>query len=126
MKASASCFKTLPRTTPTPNQFVVRGLLLFLILGFMTPSLEAATYGENLRHGLKRGVKNTLGAPAEIFITIQDYHERAGWPYVRQGMGLFVGTGKMLLRFGSGVVDLGASWIPGVQGGLPVDPETLF
>ena len=115
MKESASLIKTL------------RTFFCFLTLTFLLIStVQAGTYAENLRYDLKRGLKNTLGAPVEIPLTIQDYHERAGWPYVRQGIGFFVGTGKMLVRLGSGLVDFGAAWIPGLQKGFPVDPETLF
>jgi hypothetical protein len=119
MKRSASS----PKTLRNKKQAL---LLSFLIMALVSGRAEAGTYAESLRYGLKRGVKNALSSPAEILIGIQDYHERAGWPYARQGIGFLVGTGKMLLRLGSGVVDLGAAWIPGLQEGLPVEPETLF
>ena len=99
--------------------------LFFLFLVFVSPA-KASTYSENLRHDLKRGLKNTLSAPAEIAIGFQDYHERAGWPFVRQFAGLGIGAGKMVLRLGSGLVDFGAAWVPGLQRGLPVKPEVLF
>lgn len=93
---------------------------------FLSSSVQAGTYRENLGDGLKRGVKNIFSSPAEILISVQDYHERSGWPFVRQMAGGVVGAGKMILRLGSGIVDLGAAWIPGIQQGIPLNPEVLF
>ncbi len=104
----------------------LRYLVPFVVLILFCDAVFAGTYGENLRHDLKRGFKNILEAPAEIPIAIQDYHERAGWPYVRQGWGFLVGTVKMVPRLGSGVLDLVVAWIPGLQQGLPLKPEVLF
>lgn len=98
----------------------------FVMLGSLPLSANASPYSDNLRHDLKRGVKNILTSPLEIAVGFQEYHERAGWPFVRQGIGILEGTGKMVLRLGSGAVDLGAAWIPGLQQGFPVKPEQLF
>lgn len=119
MKESALTLKTL-------NNKIFRVSAFFLLFCHFSIPADAGTYSENLRYDLKRGAKNILSSPLEIMVTIQDYHERAGWPYVRQGLGLVVGVGKMGLRLGSGLVDLGAAWVPGLQKGLPVQPEVLF
>ena len=116
--------KKKPKMSQKTRTF--RGLALLAALILFSQPVFAGTYGENLRYGLKRGVKNVLTAPAEMAVGFQEYHERAGWPFVRQFAGIGIGAGKMLLRFGSGVVDLGAAWIPGLQGGIPVKPEVLF
>ncbi len=92
----------------------------------LNSSAFANSYSENMRHTLKRGFKNILTSPVEIPIGFQEYHERAGWPFLRQSAGILVGAGNMILRLGSGVVDLGAAFIPGAQRGLPVTPEVLF
>src|ERR1043165_6555743 len=103
-------------------------VLLFFVLFNLTLSddARASTYTQQLQHNLKRGVKNILTSPLEIAVGFQEYHEKAGWPFVRQGIGLLAGTGKMVLRLGSGIVDLGAAWIPHLQQGLLVKPEVLF
>ena len=119
----------MPKTLKYKKLEKVQTLLTVIaILSILSsePLAFAGSYKENLKYDLKRGVKNILGSPAEIAIGFQDYHERAGWPVVRQLGGMLIGTGKMVLRLGSGVVDLGTAWIPGLQKSLPVRPETLF
>ena len=103
-------------------------IAIFLLAGLLLSPLstEAGSYRDNMKRDLKRGAKNILSSPAEILIGFQDYHERTGGPFVRQGIGIVVGTGKMVLRLGSGVVDLGAAFIPGLQHGVPVKPEALL
>lgn len=83
-------------------------------------------YWDNWKRDFGRGVKNVLSSPLEIPITIQDYHEKAGYPVVRHTTGFFDGTVKFVERAGSGLWDLITMWIPGDQEGLPPTPETLF
>ena len=87
---------------------------------------SSGDYKENMKHSLVRGLKNIVGAPLEIPITIQEYHEREGRPVIRHIAGLIDGSFQMLVRFGSGAWDLVAAFIPEHQEGMPVDPETLF
>ncbi|HTL46696.1 MAG TPA: hypothetical protein VL688_01400 [Verrucomicrobiae bacterium] len=100
-------------------------LLAVLLLG-ASASAYAGTYTENMKHTLIRGVKNILTGFLEIPITIQEYHEQAGKPFVRHAAGFVDGTFQAIARTGSGIWDLGAAFIPGGQEGLPVKPETLF
>ena len=99
---------------------------VFVVSLCLSDAVYADTYTQRLKFDLKRGIKNILTSPLEIAAGFQDYYERAGWPVVRQGMGMIVGAGKLVLRLGSGVADLGAAWIPVLQKGLPVKPEVLF
>ena len=88
--------------------------------------LYAESYLGNMQRNAVRGFKNIIGAPLEIPITIQEHHESAGYPVIRQTEGLFAGGFRMLKRFGSGVWDYAVLWIPGDQDGVPPKPETLF
>lgn len=89
-------------------------------------SSASGSYGENMKNSLLRGVKNIIGSPLEIPITIQEYHEQAGKPVVRHVAGFVDGLFQGVVRFGSGAWDFVAAFIPGHQEGMPVDPETLF
>lgn len=98
----------------------VIGLFLFSSMGM------AGEYGSNLRRNLWRGFKNIVGSPLEIPITVQEYHEGPGKPFIRHFGGALDGSGKMLLRAGSGLWDWLVAWIPDNQQGMLPDPETLF
>ena len=99
--------------------------LLFLAGG---PSALAgeATYFGNMRRDFVRGLKNVISSPLEIPITIQEYHEKAGYPLVRHTAGFFDGFVQFAERLGSGLWDFVSMLIPGDQEGLPPNPETLF
>ena len=86
----------------------------------------SSTYTTNMKSTLVRGLKNIVGSPLEIPITIQEYHEKEGKPVIRHVAGLVDGSFQTVLRFGSGAWDLVAAFLPGHQEGMPVDPETLF
>jgi putative exosortase-associated protein (TIGR04073 family) len=103
-------------------------ILLMSLIGLLitTPAFAEDSYLHAMRRDLVRGFKNVLTSPLEIPIAIQEYHESAGKPYVRQMAGFFDGTFQMLTRLGSGVWDIPAAFIPGIQEGLPPTPETLF
>lgn len=83
-------------------------------------------YQENMKHDLVRGFKNFFGAPLEIPITIQKYHEGSGRPVIRHVAGLLDGVFRTVVRFGSGAWDFIAAFLPDHQQGMPVDPEVLF
>jgi hypothetical protein len=123
IERSALSMKTLKDNHKTFLMFLL--VLVPIICGLSDAAL-ANSYSQQLQYGLKRGVKNILTSPLEIPLGFQEYHERSGWPFVRQGIGFIAGTGKMILRLGSGIVDLGAAWIPAWQKGLPPNPEELF
>ena len=113
-------------------------LTLILIAGFVIIASPAfaeekaassgggSDYQANMQHDLLRGLKNVLGAPLEIPITIQEYHKKEGRPVIRHIAGLIDGAFQGVVRFGSGAWDLVAAFLPGHQEGMPVDPETLF
>ena len=111
-------------------------LMLILSLALVaTPAIAGEHGGEHggssmylhqMQSTLVRGVKNILGAPLEIPITIQEYHEGSGRPVIRHAAGLIDGLFQGVVRLGSGAWDMVAALIPGHQEGLPVDPETLF
>lgn len=94
--------------------------------GMEKSSAGSGDYVENMKHDLVRGAKNVIGAPLEIPITIQEYHEKSGRPVIRHIFGLVDGTFRTLVRFGSGAWDFAAAFLPDHQAGMPVDPETLF
>ncbi len=98
-----------------------------LTIALVFPSAAQASYFSEMGRDLVRGVKNVAGAPLEIPITIQEYHESSGYPVVRHLTGLTDGIFQAIARLGSGFWDiLPASVIPGIQDGFPVKPETLF
>jgi hypothetical protein len=102
-------------------------ILVLLAFAVLFPSAAHASYLSDMKHDLVRGIKNVVSHPAEIPITIQEYHEAAGYPVVRHLTGLADGIFQAVSRLGSGAWDLiMAAWIPGIQDGLPVQPETLF
>ena len=114
-------------------------LLILALVAFATPvfadkgtqapvqtSAASGDYQENMKRDLLRGLKNVVGSPLEIPITIQEYHEREGRPVIRHIAGAIDGLFRGLVRFGSGAWDFVAAFIPNHQEGMPVNPETLF
>lgn len=101
----------------------------FIFVLFLTVPMAYAGVGDyfkGLKEAYVRGFKNIIGAPLEIPVTIQEYHEEKGRPVLRQMAGFVDGTTQMISRAGSGLWDLAAGWIPGFQEGIPEEPETLF
>jgi hypothetical protein len=101
-------------------------LLVFLLLQNITAYAADEGYFKLMKRDLSRGLQNIVTFPLEIPITMQEYHESAGLPFVRQLTGAVDGTFQGIARFGSGAWDLLAAWTPGIQEGLPVNPETIF
>jgi len=106
-------------------------LIVFLAMAAFASSTSAAyadsgSYKANMTHDLVRGLKNIVSAPLEIPVSFQEYHEKAGPPVLRQGVGILEGVLKSVGRLGSGIIDLFAAFIPGHQQGLPPHPETFF
>ena len=81
---------------------------LMVILSFVACAAPAfaSEYTDNMQSAMVRGVKNVLGSPLEIPITIQEYHEGEGRPVVRHIAGAVNGTFQGLVRLGSGMWDL--------------------
>ncbi len=119
MKKSAASNKTL--------RLPVFFLSLFLGLA---PAYAATGEGESFKirakRSLQRGGIKMAGALLEIPITLQEYHEKAGYPLVRHTTGIFEGAFRALHRFESGLWDFVSVLLPGRQKALPVQPETLF
>ena len=102
-------------------------LLLGIGLTLMTHSaLAGAEYQGKLETGLSRGVRNIIGAPLEIPVTICHYHQGEGRPVIRHAAGFFDGTFRMVSREVNGLMDALLVLVPGEQDGIPLDPETLF
>ena len=103
--------------------------ILFLGASFvlMTHAVFAgAEYQGKLETGLSRGVRNILGAPLEIPVTIHQYNAGEGRPVIRETTGFFDGTFRMVTREVNGLIDTLLVLVPGEQDGIPLDPETLF
>ncbi len=101
------------------------------VFGFEIPLFAQAAgttdnFQDNMEQVFARGFKNVLGAPLEIPVTLQEYHEQHGPTGIRHMAGFFDGTFQMISRAGSGMWDFVAACIPGYQEGIPVTPETLF
>ncbi len=90
------------------------------------PALAGDEYQEKLESGLTRSLKNILGAPLEIPLTIRQYHQGEGRPVIRHTAGFFDGTFRMIAREFSGLTDTVLVFLPGEQDGIPLSPETLF
>ena len=119
IKKSASANKTLS------------ALLFFLSFFFCLTPIDAGTAeGESfkirMRQSLKRGILNMASAPLEIPRAVQESHERAGYPVVRHTVGLFEGAFRTVHRFGSGLWDFLAAFLPGRQKAIAIEPEVLF
>ena len=101
---------------------------LAALLFFAAPGAEAGAnqYVQNIGRDWNRGLKNMVTAPLEIPVAMQEYHEQAGRPFVRQSAGFVDGVFRTITRFSSGALDLVTAFIPGDQEGLPPHPETLF
>lgn len=109
-----------------------REVLLLLSAALLVAALASPAYAgdyvKNMAGAWTRGVTNVATSPLEIFITLDKYHKGEmgtkikGVNYIQ---GLVHGTGKALIRAGSGVWDIVAGIIPGHQDGMPLDPETL-
>lgn len=103
-----------------------KGILILLMFVVSTQALSAEeSYTQNLKRDLSRGLINIVSSPLEIPITMQKYHEQAGYPGVRHIEGFFDGTFRMLERAGSGIWDWIVAWIPGDQDGIPPEPEII-
>ena len=110
---------------------LISAFLLLLGFQFHIPLFAQAagttdSYQENMEQVFVRGFKNVLGAPLEIPLTVQNYHEQSGRPVFRHAAGFVDGTFRMVSREASGIWDFFAACLPGYQEGLPVSPETLF
>lgn len=104
-------------------------LFLFLSAGltFMAQSaLAGAEYQGKLETGFSRGIRNIIGAPLEIPVTIHHYHQGEGRPMIRHTAGFFDGIFRMVAREVNGLMDTVLVLLPGEQDGIPLDPETLF
>ena len=102
-------------------------VLFLLCLTLLFPASAQAGYWKNLGNDWTRGLKNIVSSPLEIPLTIQEHRKRSSYPVVKCLTGTFDGIFQTVARFGSGAWDLiPAGVIPGIQEGLPVDPETLF
>lgn len=88
--------------------------------------LQAGTYTDTLKKDFGRGAKNLLTAPLEIPVAVQEAHERSGWPVVRQTFGIFEGVIKTVNRANAGLWEMVTGLLPGPQGKIPIQPETLF
>jgi len=102
---------------------------LFLCLGLIfvaSSAFAGAEYQGNLETGLSRGIRNIIGAPLEIPVTIHKYHLGEGRPVIRHTAGFFDGTVRMVAREVNGIVDTLFVFLPGEQEGLPLEPATLF
>ncbi len=96
-------------------------------LTFLAPAAYAEeSYGAAMKRDLGRGFKNVISFPLEIPMTIQEYHEAPGLPAARHLAGFADGIFQGVARFGSGAWDFVAALTPGIQEGLPVQPQTLF
>ncbi len=103
-----------------------KALILAALAAVLCPQAAHASYVGDMQRNLVRGTKNVLTFPLEIPVTVQKYHRGSGYAGVRHVTGLFDGIFRAVSRFGSGAWDiLPASIVPGIQDGLPVDPETL-
>ena len=98
-------------------------LLIFTASIFCSSQLFANEYTDETGHKFLRGFKNVTSCFVEVPIAIKG--EKEGRPVIRQTKATLIGLGKMLLRLGSGVLDIVVSPIPKCNG-LPVDPETRF
>ena len=105
---------------------LIAGIVIIATPAFAATATSGGDYQSNMQKDLLRGFKNVLGAPLEIPITIQEYHQKAGKPVIRHIAGLIDGTFQGVVRGGSGLWDFIAAFLPGHQEGMPVDPETLF
>jgi len=112
------------------KKIIIAILLLILSSGILfAPNAcawEDRGYWENMKYDFVRFFKNTLGSPLEIPVTIKEYDEGEGRAVLRHTAGFFDGCIRMVSRLISGAYDLGAAFIPGMQEGVPVEPETLF
>ncbi|HXV27702.1 MAG TPA: hypothetical protein VD913_01920 [bacterium] len=110
---------------------ILIGLSLMFMMSYLTAPVFAESrttdsFQENMERDFVRGFKNVLGAPLEIPITMQEYHESAGPTGFRHIAGFVDGSFQMITRAGSGIWDFIAAFLPGFQEGYPVSPETLF
>lgn len=97
------------------------GLLMFSSLGW-----AGSEYQGKLESGFSRGIRNMIGAPLEIPVTIQKYHQGDGRPVIKHIAGFFDGCFRTVAREVNGMADMVLVLIPGEQDGIPMDPETLF
>ena len=87
---------------------------------------DQKTYIDRWAYDWGRGLKNAVSFPAEIPMTIKNYHNRPGYPVLRHFAGFTDGLFRGVARMGSGLWDFLAGPLPGGQDGYPVTPETLF
>ncbi len=82
-------------------------------------------YFKNLYQTEKRGITNVLSGFAELPIALHEAHGEGATPagYVDATVRGIVWA---LVRTASGIWDIPAGVIPGLQRGFPPDPETLF
>lgn len=103
----------------------IKVFAFLLLIMAAAQSAFAGTYFENMLTAHKRGITNIVTGIAEIPMAIQDAHGEGvvGLNYLQAAV---VGIGKAAVRILSGLWDVPAGFIPGLQQGMPPDPETLF
>ena len=100
-------------------------LALVLVLAMIPQFAFAGSYTDDMMKTEKRGITNIATGLLEIPMGIRDAGKK-GTPGLNYVEGLLRGTGKALVRTGSGVWDVPAGLIPGLQAGMPPKPATLF
>lgn len=109
----------------------LRFRIIFISLFFcLMPAFAGTMPGDNfkirMKQGLKRGGLNMLSAPLEIPVSVQEHHEKAGYPLLRHTVGVLEGAFRTLHRFESGLWDFLSAFLPGRQKTISLEPETLF
>ena len=108
-----------------PMKKILAGLLFLILCASRPLDAREKTYTEQLRRDVVRSTTNLVSAPAEVLTTVQKYHREPGPRVFREMAGFVDGVFRVITRFGSGAWDAFAAFIPGMQDGLPPDPEAL-
>ena len=100
-------------------------IFIFLLFTFVNETVFAEGYFGNMYRPEKRGITNVVSGFAELPIAVQEAHGE-GDTTVGYFESAFKGTIRAGLRTASGIWDVPAGFVPGLQGGFPLEPETLF
>ena len=106
------------------RQFL-KPVCIFLLLTFACGTTFAGGYFGNIYRTEKRGIANVVSGFAELPIAVQEAHGE-GDTTLGYFESAFKGSIRAYLRTASGIWDVPAGFVTGLQGGFPLEPETLF
>jgi putative exosortase-associated protein (TIGR04073 family) len=106
------------------KRYSMVAIMCLFVLSMVMPC-SAGEFTDQMKAKLSRGVKNVFGSLGEIGKAMSEQMETDTNPVYGACNGIFQGSGKALVRAGSGLYDIVVAPVPHAKT-FPPQPETLF